>query len=58
MIFDNMKPVVIWTFHRPPSLTLEVMEDLKDELMHVLAYRNVTLLLSGDLNLPDINNFS
>ena len=31
------------------------MENMKDALMQVLANRNVTLLLSGDCNLPDID---
>ena len=55
LMVENTRPVVICAFYRPPSSTLEVMENLKDALMQVLAYRNVTLLLSGDFNLPDID---
>ena len=41
--------------YRPPSSTFEIMENLKDALLKVLACRNATLLLSDDLNLPDID---
>ena len=55
LIVENTRPVAICTFYRPPSSTLEVMENLKDALMQMVASRNTTLLLSGDFNLPDIN---
>ena len=55
LIVENTKPVFIYAFYRPPSSTLEVMTNLKDALMQVLAYRNFTLLLSGDFGLPDVD---
>ena len=55
MIVKNTRPVAICVFYRPPSSTLEVMENLKDALMQMVASRNTTRLLSGDCNLPDID---
>ena len=55
LVVENTRPVVICAFYRPPYSTLEVLENWIDALMQVLAYRNATLLLSGDLNLPDID---
>ena len=48
LIVENTRPVAICAFYRPPSSTLEVMENLKDALMQMVTSRNTTLLLSGN----------
>ena len=55
LIVENTKQVVIYASFRPPSSAFEVMENLKDALLQVLACKNFTLLLSGDFDLPDID---
>ena len=55
LMVENAKPVVICAFYCPPSSTCEIMENMKETIMQVLACKNATLLLSGDFNLPDID---
>ena len=56
LTLQSGKAIIIGAFYRPPNSALQVIQDLYDEITNIKQrFRNATILIGGDFNLPGID---